>query len=278
MFHFQEDVVVDKFADGETWCREFDCGVGWVASVAENLHAVPPGWRVIAGRAQVEDEFEAGNSARYQIVGGASDAFVGIVDDYDSVVGEMRKSEGHAVVLIAKRMAAVVEVGADASRTPWRGGEKVAEIHVVESDLGGRGVSVERAAEGVGGAVELREIVASENARIVVRGGGAYQAGPFVASHFDVNFALIERGDGAVEESELVFGGHPGDLAEDVRERAVGGMSRAGEARGVGELGPLPAASLEESVKLHFSFQESVSINATEPRGGSIVTSTSQGP
>ena len=134
---------------------------------------------------------------------------------------------------------------------PWRGGEEVAEIHVVEGDLAGRGVRVEGAAECVGGAVELREIVACENARMRVRGCGADEARPFVASDFDVNFSRVERGDGAIEEAELVLGGHPGDFAEDVRERAVGGMGRAGEAARVGKLGPLHAASLEEGVKVH---------------------------
>jgi hypothetical protein len=149
-------------------------------------------------------------------------------------------------------MAAVVKVGADARRAPWDGGKEIAEVHVMEGDLAGRGVRVERAPERVGGAVELREIVACENARVRVGGRGANEAGAFVASHFDVNFALIKRGDGAIEEPELVLGGHPGNFAEDVRERAIGGMRRAGEAAGVAELGPLRTASLEESVKVHF--------------------------
>ena len=84
-----------------------------------------------------------------------------------------------------------------------------------------------------------------------IRGRGSDQARPFVASYFNVNFARVERGDGAIEEAELVLGGHPGDFGEDVRERAIRGMGRAGEAARVGELGPLQAASLEEGVKLH---------------------------
>jgi hypothetical protein len=122
----------------------------------------------------------------------------------------------------------------------------------VESDLAGRGVRVEGAAEGVGGAVELREIVACEDARMWVLGCGADQARPFVASDFDVDFSSVERCDRAIEEAELVLGRHPGDFAEDVRERAVRGVDRAGEAARVGKLRPLHAASLEKSVKLHF--------------------------
>ena len=151
----------------------------------------------------------------------------------------MRDCERDAVVLIGEGVAAVVEVGADARGGPWRGGEEGAEVHVVEGDLAGGGVRVEGAAESVGGAVELREIVACEDSGVRIRGGGADQARPFVASHFDVNFAGVERGDGAIEEAELVLGGHPGDFGEDVRERAIGGMGRAGEAARVGELGPL---------------------------------------
>ena len=251
VFHREEDVVVNQLSDCEAGVREFDGGVGWVASVAEELDAVPPGWRVIAGRAQVEDELEAAQGSCDEVVSGAGGAFVGVVDDYYGVVGEVRDGEGDAVVLIAKRMAAVVEVGADASGTPWRGGHEVAEVHIAENDLAGRGVRVEGAAERVGGAVELREIVACEDACERIRGCGADQARAFVASYFDVNFVAGERGDGAIEESELVLGGHPGDFAEDVRERAIGGMSRAGELARVGKLGPLRTASLEESVKLH---------------------------
>lgn len=206
---------------------------------------------MIAGRAQIEDEFEGGQGARDEAVGGASGAFVGVVDDDDGVVGEMGECECDAVILIAKGMAAVVEVGADGRGAPWRGGKEIAEVHVVEGDLAGRSVRVERAAKRVGSAVKLREIVACENARVRIGGRGANEAGAFVASHFDVNFALIKRGDGAIEEPELVLGGHPGNFAEDVRERAIGGMRRAGEAAGVVELGPLRTASLEESVKVH---------------------------
>ena len=208
---------------------------------------------MIAGRAQIEDEFERGQGARDESVGGASGAFVGVVDDDEGVVGEPGECECDAVILIAKGMAAVIEVGADACGTPWCGGKEIAEVHVVEGDLAGRGVRVERAAERVGGAVELREIVAREDARVRVGGRGANEAGAFVASHFDVNFALLERGDGAIEEPELVLGGHPGNFAEDVRERAIGGMARTGEAAGVVELGPLRTASREKSVKVHSS-------------------------
>ncbi len=125
-----------------------------------------------------------------------------------------------------------------------------------KTDLAGRGVRVEGAAERVGGAVELREIVACENACVRIRGGGADQARAFVASDFDVNFARVERGDGAIEQAELVLGGHPGDFGEDVRERAVGGMGRAGEAARVGKLGPLRAASLEEGSNFIFIFRK----------------------
>ena len=150
-------------------------------------------------------------------------------------------------------MAAVVEVGADARGAPWRGGEEVAEVHVVESDLAGARVRVEGAAECVGRTVELREIIACEDACARVGGRGADEARTFVASYFDVNFAGVERGDGAIEEAQLVLSRHPGDLVEDVRERAIGGMRRAGESARVGKLGPLRAASLEERIKLHVS-------------------------
>src|SRR5208282_2048700 len=150
--------------------------------------------------------------------------------------------------------------GADARGMPWRGGKEVAEVEVVEGDLAGRGVRVERAAESVGGAVELREIVACEDARVRVGGRGADEAGASVASHFDVNFALVERGDGAVEEPQLVFGGHPGNFAEDARERAVGGMARTGEAAGVVELGPLRTASREKSVKVHLFLEKLIEL------------------
>ncbi len=207
---------------------------------------------MIAGGAQIQNQFEALQSARDQVVGGAGGAFVGVVDYDYRVVGEMRDGEGYAVVLIVKGVAAVVEVGADARGAPWRGGEESAEVHVVEGDLAGRGVRVEGAAERVGGAVELREIVACEDARLRVGGRGADQARTFVASHFDVNFARLERGDGAIEEPQFVLGGHPGNFGEYMRERAIGGMGRAGEAARVGKLGPLRTASLEESIEVHF--------------------------
>src|SRR5271166_3551127 len=253
VLHLQKDIVVDKSADGEAGVGESNRGVTRVASIAEDLHAVPPCGRVVAGRAQIEDELEAGEGARDEAVGGTRGAFVGVVDDDDGVVGEMRDGQRDAVVLIGEGVAAVVEVGADARGTPWRGVEEVAEVDVVEGDLAGRGAGVERAAERVGGAVELREIVAGEDARVWVGGGGADQAGTFVASYFDVNFVGVERGDGAIEEAELVLGGHPGNFGEDVRERAIDGMRRASEAARVGKLGPLRTASLEESVKVHIS-------------------------
>ena len=260
MFQLEQDVVVNKFADGEAGAGESNREVAGTAAIAKDLHAVPPGGRMIAGRAQIEEEFEAGQGTCDEVVGGASGAFVGVVDDDEGVVGEPGECECNAVKLIAKGMAAVIEVGADARGTPWRGGKEIAEVQVVEGDLAGRGVRVKRAAERVGGAVELREIVACEDARVRIGGGCANQAGAFVASHFDVNFALIERGDGAIEEPELILGGHSGNFAEDMRERAIGGMARTSEAAGVVKLGPLRTASLEESVKVHFFLEKSIEL------------------
>lgn len=42
VFHLQEDIVVDKFSYREAGGREFYCGVGGGALVAEDLDAVPP--------------------------------------------------------------------------------------------------------------------------------------------------------------------------------------------------------------------------------------------
>ncbi len=103
-----------------------------MALVAEDLDAVPPCGRVIARGAEIENQFEVGEGARDEVVGGAGGALVGVVDDDDGVVGEVIDGEREAVVLIVKGVAAVVEVGADARGTPWRGGEEGAEIHVVE--------------------------------------------------------------------------------------------------------------------------------------------------
>ena len=108
---------------------------------------------------------ETGYRAGDEIVGGAGGALVGVVDNDDGVVGEVRDRERDAVILVGEGVAAVVEVGANAGRGPWRGGEECAEVHVVEGDLAGRGVRVEGAAKSVGGAVELREIVACEDSR-----------------------------------------------------------------------------------------------------------------
>src|ERR1700756_4723503 len=47
-----------------------------------------------------------------------------------------------------------------AGGTPWRVDKKTAEVEIVEGYLAGRGVGVEGAAERLGDAVELREIVA----------------------------------------------------------------------------------------------------------------------
>jgi hypothetical protein len=251
MFHREQNIVVDKFADGKAGARESDRVVRGGAAIAIELDAVPPSGRMVSGGAQIEDEFEAEHGARDESARRAGGALVGVVDDDDGVVGEMGKCESEAVVLIAKGVAAVVEVGADATRAPWRGGKKFAEVEVVEGDLAGRGAGVEGASERGRSAVELREIVAGENSRIGIAGGGADDARPFVASHFNVNFALIERGYRGVEERELVFGGHAGNFAEDVRERAIGRMARAREAGGVVELGPQKAASRHECVKVH---------------------------
>src|SRR6266404_6186183 len=112
---------------------------------------------MVSRGAQIEDEFEAGDRARDQLVGGAGGAFVGIVDDDEGVVGEIRKRARDAVVLIAKGVAAVVEVGADAGGTPWRVGKEIAEVEILEGHLAGRGMSVEGTVESVANAVELRE-------------------------------------------------------------------------------------------------------------------------
>src|SRR5713226_6723981 len=172
MFHREQDIVVKEFADGKAGTGKADRAKVGGAPIAIELHSVPPSGRMVSGGAQVEDEFQAGNGARDELIGRAGGAFVGVVDDDDGVVGEMGERERDAVVLIAKGMAAVVEVGADATRTPRRGREKFAEVEVVESGLAGRGAGVEGAAERVGGAAELREIVASENGRIGIAGGG----------------------------------------------------------------------------------------------------------
>ena len=253
VFHLQEDVVVHQFSDREAAVWEFDCGVASVALVAVDLDAVPPCRRVITRGAQIQNQFEALQGARDQMVGGAGGAFVGVVDDDDGIVSEMRDGERDAVVLILKGVAAVVEIGADARGSPWRGGKEVAEIHVVEDDLARCCVRVEGAAECVGRTVELREIIACEDACMRIGGRCTDQARAFVASYFDVNFPGVERRDGAIEEAQLVLGRHPGNLVEDVRERAIRGMLRAGEAARVGKLGPLRAASLEERIKLHCS-------------------------
>src|SRR5260370_13459937 len=117
--------------------------------------------------------------------------------------------------------------------------------------MAGRGVRVEYALKSRGRAVELNEIGACENARARIAGCGADDTRAFVASHFNIDFVFAERGDRGVQERELVFGGHPGDFAKDVRERAICGMPRAGETAGVAELGPQLAASRDERIKEH---------------------------
>src|SRR5580704_5055888 len=87
VFHFQEDVVVDKFSYREAGAWEFYCGVGGSALVAEDLDAVPPCGGVIAWGTEIENQFEVGEGARDEVVGGAGGAFVGVVDDDDCVVG-----------------------------------------------------------------------------------------------------------------------------------------------------------------------------------------------
>src|SRR4029077_4663346 len=114
----------------------------------------PPGGRMVSRGPQVEDQFEAGDGAGDQLVGGAGGAVVCIVDNDYGVVGEPGKRERDAVVLVAKGVAAVVEVGADAGGTPWRVDKKTAEVEVVEGYLAGRGVDVEGVAERFGNAVE----------------------------------------------------------------------------------------------------------------------------
>ena len=218
MFHLEQDVVVDEFADGEAGARRVDFFGAGGAPVAIDLDAVPPSGRMVSRGAQIEDEFEAGDSARDELVGGAGGAFVGIVDDDEGVVGEIRKRARDAVVLIAKGVAAVVEVGADAGGTPWRVGKETAEVEIVKGYLAALGTGVEGFAERFADAVELREIIASENPHARISGGGADEARAFVASDFNVNFVLAECGDRGVQEREFVLGGHPRDFFEDVRE------------------------------------------------------------
>ena len=69
---------------------------------------------MVARRAQIEDELEAGEGARHEMVGRAGGALVGVIDNYDGVVGEVRDGERDAVILIGEGVAAIVEVGADA--------------------------------------------------------------------------------------------------------------------------------------------------------------------
>ena len=120
-----------------------------------------------AGVRKSRTSLKPGQRAGDEIVGGAGGAFVGVVDYDDGVVGEMRDCERDAVILIGERMAAVVEVRADACGSHGAAAKNCAEVHVVECDLAGRGVSVEGAAKCVRGAVELREIVACEDSRAV---------------------------------------------------------------------------------------------------------------
>src|SRR5271170_6360149 len=64
MLHLEEDGVVHQFSDRETGAREFDCRVAGVALVAVELDAVPPGRRMIARSAQIQNQFEVLQGAR----------------------------------------------------------------------------------------------------------------------------------------------------------------------------------------------------------------------
>ena len=94
----------------------------------------------------------------------------------------MGQREADSVILILEGMAAVVEVGADFRRTPWRLGHKLAEIQVAELDLTRPRELRQDSVQSLGGAVELGKIVTGINPRVRISGRRADQARAFVAS------------------------------------------------------------------------------------------------
>ena len=204
---------------------------------------------MIARRAQIEHQLEAGHHPREERIGGARFALVGVIDDDERVVGEGGQGILQALELIGEAVAAIEEVGADARGTPWRIAQEMARLHVVELDLTGR-VTIEVGLQDFRGAVELGKIVACENLRARISARRADDARALVASHLDVNFAGRQMRHREVEQQQLVLGRHAGNFGENVGDAAILWLTRGLELPGVIEVGPVAAAVRDEGVEV----------------------------
>src|SRR5581483_6227107 len=189
LLEVEKDVVVPELAKRETQSSEpfgIDRGCG---SIAKDLDAVPPGGMMVPRGAEVQHQIEAPGLAGDQAVCGARRPLVGVIDHDERVRGEMRNRQAQPIVLLLERMPAVIKVRADTGWTPRRLAHELPKIHVEEPYLPGRGVLIQRRAQGIGGAVKLREVVASEDALLGISPCSADKARALVASDLDINLA-----------------------------------------------------------------------------------------
>src|SRR5579885_471692 len=196
----EKDVVVPELAKREAQSSKPYSIDRCRGSIAKDLDAVPPGGMMVSRGAEVQHQIEAPGLAGDQAVGGARRPLVGVIDHDERVRGEMRNRQAQPIVLLLERMPAVVEVRADTGWTPRRLAHELPKIHVEEPYLPGRGVLIQRRAQGIGGAVKLREIVAGEDALLRISPCRAHKARAPVTSDLDINLARLQRGHRKVEE------------------------------------------------------------------------------
>ncbi len=112
-----------------------------------DLDAVPPRGLAIGRGADVEEKLESGGMLDEEPIRRPDRKVVGVVDDYERLIGEPGDDEIERLELIVEGMMAVVEVHAHTRGLPGRLPQKLPEVHSEESNLPRRREAIDRPLE-----------------------------------------------------------------------------------------------------------------------------------
>ena len=197
----------------------------YVPAPAEDLHALPPPGLAAVLAGDLDQKTRARLAPPVVAQRPADLRPVGVVDDQEGALREVRLDEPERIQLrpVVVRGVVVVDTDLPAGERPAaQEGEGVALQDRVAREAVAPEVRLE---QGAAPALHREVVDPHEVPRVPEHRGD--QALPLEGADLDVALAPAEEGGGEVQEGEVVLAGEPADLGEDRREAAVTRVRRA---------------------------------------------------